>query len=266
MTCEHIRTLLAETALVNEANAANNPATMAEVASHLATCADCAAWARENERLFAMLPMVLAQVSEVQLPPHLKAKVMQSLEATSAAQPKRPTRGWAWPQFNANLWRKLGAAMLMLMLIATFGWALQLNSALSQERALRAEYANLLTFQQEMVLEVVDSPKANKLFLRSAQTDSTAYGKVFVRADLPHVVIMAARLPIPPAGLVYQMWLMRDGKYDMVGAMPVNPQGFGLIVFDADMNGPIYQKALLVAQPAGTNNPNAGTFIVAGER
>jgi hypothetical protein len=44
--------------------------------------------------------------------------------------------------------------------------------------------------------------------------------------------------------------------------MKVNEQGFGLLVFDADRNGPVYDSAQLTLQPIGSSAP-AGSPILA---
>jgi hypothetical protein len=124
--------------------------------------------------------------------------------------------------------------------------------ALARERALRAEFANLVD-QQELVLEVIDSNKTTRrVLLPPEKGSSDAYGKLFTRSDLPHVVAMAARLPQPPAGQVYHLWVTSAGQTRLAGVMKVNEQGFGLLVFDADRNGPVYDSAQLTLQPIGS--------------
>jgi hypothetical protein len=51
---------------------------------------------------------------------------------------------------------------------------------------------------------------------------------------------MAARLPAPPAGQTYYVWLTQAGEPRLVGELGLN-QGFGALIFDADRAGPVYE-------------------------
>jgi len=108
---------------------------------------------------------------------------------------------------------------------------------------------------------VVDAAEATRLILRSPDPDSSAYGKLFTRPDLPHVVAMAARLPIPPQGQTYHLWLTSEGRTFLAGVLPVNDQGFGLLTFDADHDGPVYEAAQLTLQAAGAEAPGGETVL-----
>jgi hypothetical protein len=135
--------------------------------------------------------------------------------------------------------------------------------ALARERALRAEFANLVD-QQEVVLEVIDSNKTSRVVLRSpAGSDSSAYGKLFTRSDLPHVVAMAARLPQPPPGQAYHLWVTpSQGQTELAGVLKINEQGFGLLIFDADHDGPVYDSVQATLQPQGSRSPSGSPVLV----
>ena len=77
----------------------------------------------------------------------------------------------------------------------------------------------------------------------------------FTRSDLAHVVAMVARLPQPAPGQAYHLWLSRQGQLELAGTLSVNDQGFGLLVFDADDNGPVYEAVQLTLQPIGSLTP-----------
>ena len=150
---------------------------------------------------------------------------------------------------------------LAILLAFSLAWGFQLNVALAQERALRSEFANLVD-QQEIVLEVIDSSKTTKAFLRATSNDSNSYGKLFTRSDFEEVVAMAGRLPVPPAGQAYHLWVTEEGKTYLAGTMKVNDKGFGLLVFTADQPGPVYEAAQLILQPSDSTSP-VGTPIIA---
>ncbi len=261
MQCEQIRELLEGYAL-----GTLDAHERAQVASHLATCAECRRLANEYADVVSMMPPALAAASPLRVPADMKNRVLQSVAAESATgvrpAPRRQmsttetTRSWfAW----LNL-RTVGAIVALIMLIGTFAWALQLNTEVAQARALRAEYANLVN-QQETVLEVIDSNKTVKAILKSPLGDSPAYGKLFTRPDLPNVVVMAARLPQPLSGQSYRLWLTRGGQMRLIGPLTIDSNGFGIIVFDANQKGPVYEAARLILQPDSATTPD-GTVVL----
>ena len=246
----------------------------ARVERHLAQCADCRRLLAEYQEVAGALPQALAAVSPWRLPSAAKTRLLQSLKADALPSPRSPSRdgtpgaaaaprpgrpGRAW-------WRRpqlIGGLAAALLVALSLLWSLQLGAALAQERALRAEYANLVS-RQEVVLEVVDSSKTVKRVLRPPGGGSPAYGKLYTRPDLAEVVVMAARLSPPPPGQAYHLWLTSEGQTHLAGVLAVNDQGFGLLVFEADRPGPAYEAAQLTLQAEGATAP-AGPPILAWE-
>jgi hypothetical protein len=215
------------------------------VERHLETCADCRALAAELVETANELPLALGAVSPLRPPPGLKAQVLRQV----APEERVESRRWWWRPSAA-------LALVSVVLAALFAaWDARLDDALSQERDLRARIARLQV-QQELVLEVVDSRETRKAFLLPPEgSDSRAYGKVFTRADMPHVVAMAGRLPQPRRDRAYHLWLTSAGRTRLVGVLSVDSSGFGLILFEADRAGPVYEEARLIEQPKGSQRP-----------
>jgi hypothetical protein len=257
----------------------------AQVAAHLATCPTCQRLAEELADVANALPQALAAVSPLRIPADAKARLLQSLEAATpaasssdleivhdgAAPPSPaapPVSGQTsrvdtalhrrWPRWLRP--RTLGTLAATLIALLALGWGVQLSFALARERALRAEFDALLSGQQALVIDVIDSPKTIKAMLRATQAGSKAYGKLFTRPDMPNIVVMAGRLPDPPAGQSYQVWLTRAGTAQLAGELELNA-GFGALVFDAGQNGPAYDSAQVVLQPRGSTSPT-GTIVL----
>jgi hypothetical protein len=272
MDCDTIRELLEEYALglldVEEQR---------QVEQHLAGCPACQAALDEYRAVLATLPEALASVSPYRLPPSLKPDLMARItpgtgaetphalsselsSGESAGMPKtaatRQTRASSMGWLAGLLQPRFALLLTLVLLVATLAWGFQLNVALARERSLRAEYVELVGQQQELVLEVLDSPETVRRVLRAAVDGSNAYGKVFTRPELPFVVAMAARLPQPPAGQAYQLWLVADGELVPAGTMAINGQGFGLLVYTADNATHDYQAALLTLQSPGATTPS----------
>ena len=236
------------------------PEERAWVERHLQDCPHCQQVLAEYEEVLAQFPEMLTAVTNDSPPDHIKASLLRAITANRATPvhqqlPRHSRRRlrwhWGW---------QLATAIFGLLLILSLAWGIRLNVALAQERALRAEVLDLVG-QQELVLEVVDSNQTNRSFLRPVDTTSAAYGKLFTRTDMPFLVAMAARLPQPPQGQAYHVWLTHDQQTELAGVMVVDEAGFGLLLHEADQNGPTYDAAELTLQPLGTTAPQ-GTPVL----
>ena len=256
------------------------------VERHLTSCTECRRLVADLAATADLLPLALAAASPLRPPANLKDRVLRAAQGstrgvTAAGVSTRPSATSAEPSpggvtssavdrwrivpGRAGRWRTVAAAALLVVLALSLLWGARLSEALDQERAMRASVAAHFSRQQEIVLEVVDAAEATRVILRAPDPDSRAYGKLFTRPDLPHVVAMAARLPIPPEGQTYHLWLTSEGRTFLAGVLPVNDQGFGLLTFDADHDGPVYEAARLTLQAAGAEAPGGETVLTWSE-
>ncbi|MFZ4657139.1 MAG: anti-sigma factor domain-containing protein [Caldilineaceae bacterium] len=256
------------------------PEQQQQVAAHLAGCPDCRAIAQEYADQLATLPEALAAVSPHQLPTALKARLLQRLETGAAngldnsllrplfpdSTPIKPTLPPAVacpaPDLHLGIRRlRWALAVATILLVFTLAWSIRWNVALTRERALRTEFVELVRHQHELVLEIVDSGKTTRRVLRSTSESSNAYGKVFTRSDMAYVVAMATRLPQPPPGQAYHLWLVRGDQTELAGMMKINQEGFALVIYEADQHDPIYDRAYVTLQPQGSATPEGAPVI-----
>lgn len=274
MDCDQCRDLLEAYAL--DALEAEE---QARVAQHVADCEECRRLLQEYHEVVAALPEALAAVTPETVPASVKGRLLRKLGDASASdanspisdgsrrpvvtqdgpsvsprfsEPRRGSRKWLW---------QLVAVVLGVLLLAILAWNVQLNVALARERALRSEVADLVG-RQELVLEVVDSDKTQRSVLLPPDAESDAYGKLFTRSDMHHVVAMAARLPQPSAGQAYHLWLTNGAETQLAGIMAVDKDGFGLLIFEADQAGPVYDSTQLTRQPLGSTTPDNNPILV----
>lgn len=261
MECSEVREFLEAHAL-----GALEPSEHVSVELHLRECPDCRLLADEYATVVTSLPQALAAVSPLHVPSSARDRLLKAVELAHAAPAPASERlvphdekrakawrfgsGWQWP----TRWqpRSLGMVFGAVFLVISLVWGALASVALARERALRAEFADLVSQQQEIVLEVIDSNRTVKASLRAPESGSTAYGKLYTRPDLPYVVVMAARLSPPSEGHAYHLWLRSQGQLQLAGVLAVNSQGFGLLVFQADRVGPVYEAAHLTLQPEGS--------------
>lgn len=284
MDCNEIRELLEAYAL-----GVLDPEEQAQIELHLNECPECQRLATELIETTSALPQALAEASSARVPPAVKVRLLEAVQSpspttslevdsdSSAAQeaatdisPHSPQDGISTAAQRDSLlarwlpkWRPrtMVAAVAIILFAISLVWNIRLVGVLAQERAQLAEYADLIG-QQEIVLEVIDSEETNRRVLLPPERDSRAYGKVFTRPDMPHVVAMAARLPQPLERQAYHLWVTLENRTRLAGTMNVNEEGFGLLVFDADTDGPNYESARLTLQPEGSTTPSGNPVLV----
>lgn len=242
--------------------------TQARVEKHLNECADCHHLADEYAEIVNRLPEAIAAASPLRPPDFVKVRLMQSVETSDKAAHSLPidqkrgrekTRSWQPLRFQ-----QFASVAILLLLIFSFAWIAHLSTALAHEQVLREN----LEQQTELIFEVVDSDQTTKRFLRATEDApimpglAPPYGKVFTRADLPYVVAMTGRLPQPPAGQVYNLWLFRDGSAELAGALPPDDAGFSALVVEASENGPVYEAAQLILQNTGSDTPSGTPVLI----
>jgi hypothetical protein len=225
----------------------------AAVARHLAGCESCRRELRRYEDVAAALPAALAGASQLRLHPSLRNRVLLGL-----SRGRTSTASW-----SRYVLRAVAVAALVL-LAGSLVWSWQLNAELAHERQVNAEMAGKLTRYQLTVFEVVDSPVTVKRSLKSTVdfSSNAPYGKVFSRTDQYDVVAMVNRLPQPPAGQVYQLWLTSDGRTTLAGPLEVDKDGFAYLVYRDSRRGPNYQQAIVTLQPLGGATPSTNVVLI----
>lgn len=274
MDCERIREQLEAYALD-----ALEPTERAEVERHLATCPDCQADAIGLAEIVALFPEALAITRPLSPGDDVKKRVLMAVTAHTARSQQGPSgirseephaQSAALPETNRGSrspLRRIAYAMPLFLLVLSLVWGVRLVVALDRERELRAEYVDLIdevVGQQELVFEVIGFDDTNRQFLVAQQANSTSYGKVFTRPDMPYVVVMAGRLPPAPDGGAFHVWLRSNGQTTLAGELTVDEHGFGLLVLTAEQPGPTYETAFVTLQAPGGTSP-AGTEILRHE-
>jgi len=241
----------------------------AVVEAHLVECSLCQDEVEAYSEVAAALPAALAAASPLEPPADLRTRVLQSVQPgvppvhshVATAQRSRSIAR-AWPALGAapRRWATAVVAVALVFVVGSILWTVRLNRALADERSIRAELAQRVG-DQEVVLEVVDSPQTVKAQLRPPGGGSTAYGKLYTRPDLSSVVLMAARLAPAPEGQQYHVWLTSGGQTWRAGVLDVNEEGFGLLVLDSGQVGPVYEAAQVTLQPAGADVPEGAPVL-----
>ena len=233
------------------------------IREHLASCPACQQLVTEYESIVDELPFALLESSSLQPPAHAKQQLMATIDhqqnnhqPTQAPTPTRPQI-----QFSLSYLRRFAFPVFNILFVMSLALSVYLGVALARERSLRES----LEHQTELIFEIVDSDRTERAFLAAIDRGSgetlPPYGKVFKRNDMPYIVAMTGRLPQPPAGQTYSLWLFNNEQAERAGEIVVDAMGFGALVYDTERVNPDYERAQVILQPQTSVTP-VGTPIL----
>jgi anti-sigma-K factor RskA len=213
-----------------------------EVEQHLRTCVDCASETRELAQAFQSIGLAPEPIAP---PPHLRAQVLARLARESDAVTARPapreTRRFLWPLAFA------AAVAGLLFAIAAIWTSMQVRRDLQRELAsARAEADRLVTemsatrLQADLAVTILTAADMRRIDLAGYEASRDAVARAYW-SPTQGLLIVADRLPAPPAGRVYQVWLIESGAPRPVSAGLIDP-------------GSGSRGMLLVPPPAGVSN------------
>ena len=226
------------------------PQARERVEAHLAVCAECALEARE---LFMGFQSVGLSTTPIAPPASIKGRVLAGLDATRvpelfpvAAAPvavatARPGRGWLAIAATAVL--VLGG-MLVVSQQRSARLADELRRVDAEAERLASEAATVAG-QADLAVAILTAPDMRRIDLQGFDVSRNATARAYW-SGTKGLLIVADRLPVPPPGRTYQVWLIQEGTPAPVSA--------GLI------DGRLGRGMLIVAPPGG---PTSGSVTVA---
>lgn len=212
-----------------------------EVDAHLSQCAACTAELRE----YALLMDAIARTPEPAAPPPaLRGRV---LEQFRAPVPGRPAHRPA----DRRLWSLAAAAVLVMGLGATLYVAAQRRT----DAALRATIADLerrledFAGQTDLAVSILTAPDMQPVAMEGLDRAAASAARAYW-SRTRGLLIVADRLPAPPPGRVYQVWIIGEG---------VSPASAGLL------GAPGMGRGMLIAAPPSGLTPGTVTVAVTDE-
>lgn len=253
-TYEHIRELLDAYAL-----GALAEDEIAAVESHVAECADCWRELGEAQRVVDVLPL---SVPLRQPDPELGRRIMAAAGITPAvsAQPvlsrAHLQRRWLRPL-------SLAAAVLLSVALGSAAWAgalqMQLNDLKQDNRQLAA--ASDRVEQQERALVLLSSPDMRRVELTSSGPAAGTMASYAWSRSSGKGVLMCSKMPPPPEGQTYQLWIIRDGRPISAGVFRPDDEGFVVFVVDLTADGPISGYSVTIEPEGGSEQPTADPVL-----
>ncbi|WTX01044.1 anti-sigma factor (plasmid) [Streptomycetaceae bacterium NBC_01309] len=206
---------------------------------HLTHCETCA---RETAELVATAARLGLAVQAVP-PPELKERVMRAITTVRQEPAARPAvRRSTWPaQRLANL--AVAACAAASAVLGGVAWW-------EHERAEDARGQARDARQQADIAEVLTAPDARAV---TAPLADGATATVVVSAHRDRAVLLAAGMPPPAPGTVYQLWFDRNGQMVPAGFLPATTASAASTSTAVLLDGPVdrVNAVGVTVEPAG---------------
>ncbi|MEU3741740.1 MULTISPECIES: anti-sigma factor [unclassified Streptomyces] len=180
-----------------------------EFERHLQECEACAQEVRE----LAATAGRLARAVSVTPPATMKTEVLRSIATVRQLPPHTPTQGKATGGTGRGRRLSRFALAACLAAAAGFGGIAVWQHQRADEAGERAQEAQR---QSEQLARVLAAPDAKAA---TARLTDGATGTVVVAKSRNQAAFVAAKMPEPPSGKVYQLWFNDDGSMRSAGLM-----------------------------------------------
>jgi anti-sigma-K factor RskA len=231
-----------------------NPADRARFERHLARCEDC----REETRGLAEAAARLAVLSTAVPPPELRERVLAAAAATRQPQPL-VLAGSAGSE-HASLARRAAFSPVLVprLAVAIGGMLALLALALGSLTVTARHTLGMEQARSHQIAMIMNAPDA-MMVTASAAGGGTA--TVVMSHRDRAMVLTTARLPAPPHGMGYQLWLMGPAGPRAGGMLPAPRQGMTPPVVVSGLAGG--DRIELTVEPAaGAPHPTSRPVLV----
>ena len=247
-----------------------------DVDAHLAACAICAA---DVHALQGVLHGIAGTVAPMNPPPSLRQRVLDAV----AVEPQEPVRSdrrigvieqTRVEQARRPVWRMLPLAAAAVLVIAVGAVALrteqsrrQISGDLAVERATNADLLKQVEQyrgQTDLALSILTSGDMREVPLTGQAGAASSAARAFWSATRG-LLLVADRLPAPPAGRVYQVWVIEGGKPASAGLLGDEGGGRGMLIVTPpkpDASGSV--TVAITDEPPGGLPAPSGSIHLAG--
>jgi anti-sigma-K factor RskA len=206
--------------------------------AHLATCGECAAEVQDLRSTAQVLAYAVPQRTP---PSGLRDRVLASFaEANVTAAPAARRRPFAWQ------WLPLAASLILIAAIGAYAVRLQTRVGDLQSS-----------------VAVLAAPDLVRIDLAGQDTAPQSSGRaLWSRAR--GMVFATSNLPAPPAGKVYQVWVVTAQAPISAGLVTPDQSGGGMTYFYTPPDIPAPTAVAVTLEPAGGVPAPTGQFFLVG--
>lgn len=249
------------------------PAEVAEFQAHLAVCEACRA---EVAALRPVAAGLARTVPQVEPPAGLRERVIPTATGRTAVPGGEAASGA--PKRTAQVLPWLLAAASLVTAVALGGYSIQLRGrVIDLEGQLQQAVIQASTAEQQIAdarrtalearsqVAVLAAPDLVRIDL-AGQTNAPAASARAFWSRSRGMVFTASNLPSPPAGRVYQLWMLTAaGPPISVGLLQPDPAGALTAVFQTPADIPSPTQVAVSDEPAGGVPSPTGQIWMAGK-
>ena len=243
-----------------------------EVDAHLQECSTCAQEARE-------LAAVLAGIGESVPPVAPSAALRRRVLAAVASGPQEPARAARrvgvveQPRRRVWTWVPLAAAAVLVLAIGAVALRIdqsrrELVDEVVQVRAVNDELmkrVQLYTGQTDLALSILTAGDMREIPLTGKEATAVAAARAYW-SPARGLLVVADRLPVAPAGRIYQVWVIPDKQKPVsAGLLGDQPGGRGMLIVTPPRGGVEGNVTIAVSdEPPGGLPAPSGSIHLAG--
>ena len=159
---------------------------------------------------------------------------------------------------------RLGLAGLVVVLVLGAVWSYDgLNEASLDQPATVLDDAGLSSSHESLLMS--SSPGASVNMLSGTGPGESARGLLVASRATNRALLLVVDLPRLPRGMVYQVWLIRDGLMHSAGWFTVDSTGYGQTVIIPVAPFREFDAAGITIEPRGGSIDPTGASVLSGE-
>ena len=209
-----------------------------------------------KETRFLLDQSAFSYEEDVQVPPEIKSKIMEEIEAQDSEVPDNVIR----PSFTQKYGLAIAASMIGFLLIYTFILSQQLNQQKVQIAKLQAGYE-----ENHHFVDFVNKPDVFQVKL-AADDNSNALGNLAWDKETNDAMLYVSNMMEPPGKSVYQVWVVHKDNsiVEAMGTFRVNEDGTYMLTIGC-MPKPADTKGIFITmEPEGGMPEPTGTMYLSG--
>ena len=238
-----------------------------DVDAHLLLCQTCAQDVRE---LHDALAAVGQSVPPVAPPPALRQRVLDAV----ATQPQEPRRAMVLQMRRRPLWVTAtwaaAAAVVLAVGVVAFRVEQSRQQLASDVAQLQADNADLqerlrrFRGQTDLALSILTAGDMREIPMIGRENAAAAAARAYW-SPTRGLLVVADRMPTPPPGRIYQVWVIENGTPASAGLLSDETAGRGMLIATPPRPGAGGSVTVAVTdEPPGGLPAPSGTIRLAG--
>lgn len=242
-----------------------------EVEEHLPECGSCM---KDVYELHRALEEVVESLPPVTPPAALRQRVLAAV-ATESQEPVRRERRVGivqQPRRPLSAWMPLAAAAVLVLAIGVAAFRLdrsrrELAGEVSRVQTLNVELQERLkrfSGQTDLALSILTAADMREIPLEGRESAVAAAARAYW-SPARGLLLVADRLPAPPEGRIYQVWIIEGGQPVSAGLLGEEPGNRGMLIVTPPRPGTGGSVTVAVTdEPPGGLQAPSGTIRLAG--